>query len=67
MKTFLPTEVAPTQLNDSIEFIVTCRCGLVIERIPDRKQAEVIADQHEATARVAHKHDTVIGSLAVRG
>lgn len=38
-------------------FIATCKCGWT-EQTEDRKRAEVLADVHEAKARVAHKHAT---------
>lgn len=37
--------------------IATCKCGWMAQG-DDKKAAEVLADVHESTARVSHKHAT---------
>ena len=41
-----------------------CKCGSKSYIVADRKAAEVLADVHETTARVAHKHDCTVVFIA---
>ncbi len=43
-------------------FNVHCRCGFKSLGHDTRKGAEVSADVHEVTARVAHKHDATVSA-----
>lgn len=43
-----------------VSYQAQCKCGARSYAVADHKAAEVLADVHERTARVQHKHDAVV-------